>query len=274
MEIQPSKEQNLTYYAVERQNRMLEYINEAKRASVNDLVEYFRVSPSTIRNDLAVLKKNGQIQRTHGGAMALSISKVGIVTSTSDRLSDNPSEKGDIAMLASQLIDDGDTIALLAGTTIFSLAKCLVEKRNLTIVLNDLQIAYWLSEHTDHRLYIVGGFVRHKLHCMNFDVSAVDFINVDKAFFSCTAFSAEKGAMVPDLNLATTERSILDRATSVILLCDSSKFGEVSFIKVLGVENIDTVITDNNISKYHRDALESIEHLELLTVQSNRSDNL
>ena len=72
--------------------------------------------------------------------------------------------------------------------------------------------------------------MRNKFNCMNFDTSAVDFINIDKAFFSCTAFSAEKGAMVPDLDLATTERSVLKRAGSIVLLCDSSKFGSVSSV--------------------------------------------
>ena len=62
------EEQNLTYYAIERQSRILDYINESKRVSVNDLVSHFHVSPSTIRNDLAILKKNGEIYRTHGGA--------------------------------------------------------------------------------------------------------------------------------------------------------------------------------------------------------------
>lgn len=264
MEEQQNKDRNHTYYAIERQSRILDYINESKRVSVNDLAEYFQVSHSTIRNDLAVLKKNGQIQRTHGGAMALSITKVGLETNTVVRMSNNTSEKESIAKVASEQIDDGDTIALLAGTTIFSLAKYLVNKKNLTIVLNDLQIAYWLNEHTDHRLFIIGGFVRHKFHCMNFDTSAVDFINIDKAFFSCTAFSAEKGAMVPDLNLATTERSVLKRAGRSVLLCDSSKLGEVSFIKVVGVEDIDIVITDSEISKFHKDSLEAVEQLELI----------
>ena len=264
MEGQQGKDRNLTYYAVERQSRILDYINESKRVSVNDLAEYFHVSPSTIRNDLAVLKKDGQIRRTHGGAMALSISKVGLEESMDDRLTNNMAEKEKIAKLASDQIDDGDTIALLAGTTIFSLAKYLVDKKNLTIVLNDLQIAWWLNEHTTHRLFIVGGFVRNKFHCMNFDASAVDFINIDKAFFSCTAFSVEKGAMVPDLNLATTERGILNRAATVILLCDSSKFGEVSFIKVVGVNDIDMVITDSNLPKFHRDTMEAIEQLDFI----------
>ena len=62
MEEQQNKDRNHTYYAIERQSRILDYINEAKRVSVNDLADYFQVSHSTIRNDLAVLKKNGQIQ--------------------------------------------------------------------------------------------------------------------------------------------------------------------------------------------------------------------
>ena len=255
---------NLTYYVSERQSRMLDYINESKRVSVNDLVEHFHVSPSTVRNDLAVLKRNGEIHRTHGGVMALSLAKVGLESNTDERMSRNLSKKESIAQVASDLIDDGDTIALLAGTTIFALAKCLVDKKNLTIVVNDLQIAYWLNEHTDHRLFIVGGFVRKGFHCMNFDPSMVNFINVDKIFFSCTAFSVEKGAMVPDLNLAMMERCLLERAEKVVLLCDSTKFGEVSFVKVIGVEDIDVLITDSNLSKLHQDSLEAVERLELM----------
>jgi DeoR/GlpR family transcriptional regulator of sugar metabolism len=258
------EEQNLTYYAIERQSRILDYINESKRVSVNDLVSHFHVSPSTIRNDLAILKKNGEIYRTHGGAMALSLPKVGLETNTDERMARNLSKKESIAKVASEQIDDGDTIALLAGTTIFSLAKCLVDKKNLTIVVNDLQVAYWLNEHTDHRLFIVGGFVRKGFHCMNFDPSMINFINVDKIFLSCTAFSVEKGAMVPDLNLAMMERCILERAEKVFLLCDSSKFGEVSFMKVIGVEDIDVLITDSDLSKLHRDSIEAIERLELM----------
>ena len=261
------EDQNLAYYAIERQSRMLEYINESKRVSVNDLVQHFHVSPSTVRNDLAVLKKNGEIHWTHGGAMTLSLAKVGVETNTNERMSRNLSKKESIARVASEQIDDGDTIALLAGTTIFSLAKCLVDKKNLTIVVNDLQIAYWLNEHTDHRLFIVGGFVRKGFHCMNFDPSMVNFINVDKIFFSCTAFSAEKGAMVPDLNLAMMERCMLERAEKVVLLCDSSKFGEVSFVKVIGGEDIDVLITDSDLSKLHRDSVAAIERLELVIAE-------
>ena len=62
---------NSGLFVEERQEHIREYIERAKRVSVNELIQYCKVSPSTIRNDLATLEKKGQIHRTHGGAMSV-----------------------------------------------------------------------------------------------------------------------------------------------------------------------------------------------------------
>lgn len=253
-------------FVEERQEHIREYIERAKRVSVNELIQYCKVSPSTIRNDLAALEKKGQIHRTHGGAMSVNRAKVGAETFTSNRVLDNSDIKARIAAKAEELIEDGDTVALLAGTTTMSLAKMLANKNKLTIVVNDLAIASWLADNTLHNIYVLGGFVRHKFQFMNFDVAAVENINVDKAFFSCTAFDIERGAMVSDINLANSQRQLLHRADTVVMLCDNTKFGEVAFARILSTDEIDVIVTDDGISQQTKESLEKMEHLKLFVV--------
>ena len=253
-------------FVEERQENIREYVERFKRVSVNELIQHCKVSPSTIRNDLAALEKKGLIHRTHGGAMSVNRAKVGAESFTSNRLFENIDAKTRIAEKANELIEDGDTVALLAGTTSLTLAKTLNNKKNLTVVTNDLAIASWLAENTMHNVYVLGGFVRHKFMFMSFDLCMVESLNVDKAFFSCNAYGVERGAMVSDLTLASCQHQFLRRADSTIMLCDSTKFGEVAFARIMSTEEIDIIVTDSGVSPQCRQMLEKMEHPQLLIV--------
>ena len=253
-------------FVEERQEHIREYVERFKRVSVSELIQYCKVSPSTIRNDLAALEKKGLIHRTHGGAMSVNRAKVSAESFASNRLCENIDVKTRIAEKANELIEDGDTVALLAGTTNLMLAKTLNNKKSLTVVTNDLAIASWLAENTMHNVYVLGGFVRHKFRFMSFDLSMVESLNVDKAFFSCNAYGIERGAMVSDLALASCQHQFLRRADSVIMLCNSTKFGEVAFARIMSTEEIDIIVTDSGVSPQSRQTLEKMEHPQLLIV--------
>lgn len=253
-------------FVEERQAHIHEYVERFKRVSVSELIQHCQVSPSTIRNDLAALEKKGLIHRTHGGAMSVNRAKVGAESFTSNRLFENIDAKTKIAEEANGLIEDGDTVALLAGTTSLMLAKTLNNKKNLTVVTNDLAISSWLAENTTHNVYVLGGFIRHKFMFMSFDLSMVESLNVDKAFFSCNAYGVERGAMVSDLTLASCQHQFLRRADTVIMLCDSTKFGEVAFARIMGTEEIDIIVTDSGVSPQNRQVLEKMEHPQLIIV--------
>jgi len=57
--------------APERQQRLLRYIEQQQRITVNEIVEQFDVSLATARRDLEVLADQGKVQRVHGGAIAI-----------------------------------------------------------------------------------------------------------------------------------------------------------------------------------------------------------
>ncbi len=117
-------------------------------------------------------------------------------------------QKRQIAACAAKLIEDGDTIILDTGTTTLELAKCLSAKRDLTIVLNDIEIASLLEESTQANLILIGGTLRHGFHCTvgPMAVSYLSELNVDKVFLSSNAVSLDRGFTTPDFNQAEVKK--------------------------------------------------------------------
>jgi DeoR family transcriptional regulator, fructose operon transcriptional repressor len=234
-------------FVEERKLKILEFIEEHRKATVVELCQQFRVSSATIRNDLRDLETAGLLIRTHGGAMVKS--KTGLEPDMSLRKVQYLEEKRRIAEAALRLVEDGDTIILDTGTTTYELARLLGEKRDLTVVTNDLPIALLLEDFESVRVVLVGGMVRKKFHCTvasSFSgMNALSDLAVDKAFMAANGFSLEKGASTPDINHSETKKLMISIAARVILLFDSSKMGRNSFAIFAPLDKIDAVVTDS-----------------------------
>ena len=234
-------------FVEERKMKILEFIEEHRKATVIELCQQFKVSSATIRNDLRDLETAGLLIRTHGGAMVKT--KTGLEPDMSLRKVQNLEEKRRIAEAALRLVEDGDTIILDTGTTTYELARLLGEKRDLTVVTNDLPIALLLEEFESVRVVLVGGMVRKKFHCTvasSFSgMNALSDLTVDKAFMAANGFSLEKGASTPDINHSETKKLMISIAAQVILLFDSSKMGRNSFAIFAPLDKIDAIVTDS-----------------------------
>ena len=234
-------------FAEERKNKILQMLTENNKLLVPDLCEYFQVSPATIRNDLRELENCGLLKRTHGGA--LSNQKTGFELNSHQKEVSQLSEKKSIAKFAVDLVDDGDTIAIDTGTTTLEFAKALISKKNITIVTNDIQIAWHLEQVGHANIILIGGMVRKNFHC-TVGPAAVHLLNefsVDKAFMATNGISLEKGLTTPDMHQAEIKKAMIGIASEVIVLCDSSKFGNNAFVQVAPISVIGQIVTDHNI---------------------------
>jgi DeoR family fructose operon transcriptional repressor len=234
-------------FVEERKMKILEHIEEHRKATVAELCEHFKVSSATIRNDLRDMEGAGLLLRTHGGAMVKT--KTGLEQDFSLRKVQNLEGKRRIAEAAIRLVEDGDTIILDTGTTTFELARLLGAKREVTVVTNDLAIALLLEEFESVKVVFMGGIVRRKFHCtMVYGPSGMDILSgltVDKAFMAANSFSVEKGASTPDINHAETKKLMMSIAARVIFLFDESKMGRNSFALFAPLEKIDAIVIDS-----------------------------
>lgn len=240
---------NKKYFAEERRNKIIEYIKRKDKATVEELAQDLSVSPSTVRNDLNLLQDYGLIRRTHGGAMTRLGSQVSIEPAPSSKQDLMKAQKEAIAKVAAAYVDNGDTIAIMTSTTTMAFARSLTKKHGLTIVLNDIQMASWLETNTEHNIFLLGGLLRRNFHYVSFSEELLPNINIDKIFFSCNGFDPQKGATIPDFYLASNVRTLIRKASKSFLLCDSSKFGHVSFAQIAATKDITRIIIDKHLDE-------------------------
>src|SRR6218665_3532954 len=117
----------------ERRNHPLAALN-AGEIDVDDFARRFDVSASTVRRDLQRLAESNAVRRTYGGAIL-----TGHVAETTldQRIAVQGKEKQAIARAAIDLIEDGDTLILDAGSTVAAFGK-LLSQRRLRIITNNI----------------------------------------------------------------------------------------------------------------------------------------
>ncbi|UCF92619.1 MAG: DeoR/GlpR transcriptional regulator [Desulfobacterales bacterium] len=236
---------NGTLFAQERKLKIMELLAQNKKVTVAELCKFFNVSSATIRNDLRELDNNGQLIRTHGGAIIET--KTGFEPMTAQKKDFDLRGKQLIAKAAINLIEDGDNIILDAGTTTLELAKLLYQKKNLTVVTNDLEIVRTLENFDTLHIILMGGMVRKNYNC-TIGVQGQKMLSgltVDKAFMGTHSFSIDKGATTPDINQAETKKAMIESAVKIILLCSHHKLGKASFAQFASLDEIDTLVIDN-----------------------------
>lgn len=243
---------------LERRGRITELIAEKGFLRVNELSDLFQVSEVTIRNDLDVLAGQGLLVRNHGGAMANTTASL---TSAFDhRASLNLEEKRRIGRAAASLVTPGETIILDAGTTVMELAKSLNGVSPLTVVTNALNVATQVGALPDVHVILVGGVLSRET------ISTVGYyaerdlgeLVAQKVFLGAHTVEWESGVTSPSIEVAQVKRAMIRAARQVILLADSSKWGRVTFAKVVPLTTVHVLVTDTNFPAEARGMLERL----------------
>lgn len=247
-------------FAEERHNKIVQLIKSGQPVKVLKLSKLFTVSEATIRRDLQELEDLGLLQRTHGGAVS---SQLSLEPSFHDREVFQLDEKQHIAFTAAQMVKDGETILLDAGTTTREIARYLCGKR-LTVATNSMDVAFVFAEEPDIKVLLLGGEWRKSINSLVGPVtnSMLKLFCFDKVFLAANAVDCTLGATTPTLVEAETKRAMLQAAKTAILVADHSKFEQKSFAKICSLHELSMIITDSGIAK---DTLKCLrEHTQVL----------
>ena len=240
-------------YEEERKSKIVQFINENKRATVQDFCSLLNVSEATIRRDLKFLEESKKLKRTHGGAVSLET-----VTFEPDFLEKKGKfikEKKAIGKKASELIKEGETILLDSGTTTKSLAEELKKFSNLVVVTNSFLILQELEFHSGIEVMMLGGTLRKETLAFvgPFAEQSLSMIQVDKAFIGMNGVSVEDGLTTPNLIEARIKKMMIQNSKQSILLTDHSKVDKITFAKVGDVHELDVCVMDEAPAEFQRD---------------------
>lgn len=235
-----------TKFIEERQQQIIEHLQEYGRVTVKELCKLFQVSNVTIRSDLNELEERGRLIRTHGGAMISNQSSPEVPFNL--RMKKHTEEKERMAEAAVSLIQDGEAVFIDGGTTASVLRFFLGEKKDLTIITPNIEIASYLAHHTSLNIFVMGGFLKRESFSTLGTASAnvIKEWNISKAFFGAYGFSDEHGLSDVHTGFIDQKKFIAGKARTKIGIIDSSKWGKVSLDTFISVEDLDVIISDKN----------------------------
>ncbi len=233
--------------AEERQAILLQKLQGNGYVQVGDMAVELDVSTVTIRRDLEHMEQEGQCIRTRGGAVRASDSTT-LELPYDIKRRRAIDEKRRIAAAAAELIGEGQTVILDAGSTTYELALLLLRKRALTVVTNDLQIATKLASNPSITLVCTGGVARPNVYTLQGSQveSLIRNLRVDHTFLGADAIHNDGTISNVNFDEVPIKQAMLHAAKQVILMIDSSKFYKTGFVNVCHPSQIDILITDGN----------------------------
>lgn len=265
-----TKSEDRSPLAAERRIRIVELVNQQKTMTVPELVERVGASPASIRRDLVWLGEQGLITRTYGGAVALNRMQETLRQTSpgyGQRTTEQVAEKQAIARCAAELIGDGETVILDAGSTTGAMVPFLAAKRDLLIVTNSVDITSALLPIIDAnptlRVVTTGG-VLHAWSRSFLGMTAEQALGqffVDKTFLAVRGVSLQHGFTVPILEEVPVKRQMIASARETVALADHTKFGLTFAVQVAPLATARRIITDTQVPR------EQVEQLEAAGLQ-------
>jgi DeoR family fructose operon transcriptional repressor len=241
----------------ERRTRLLEYINRNNRAGVDELAVAFNVPEATIRRDLLSMESENLIYRTHGGAIRRDQPSLWKTTSLHERSIQHKEEKERIADLVEQLVHDGESIMIDAGSTTLCVARKLVGKKSLLILTNTATIGEILVGINDNKVILTGGELVQRTNAAIGPAAEMSLkqYRTDKAIIGISGLLMEEGFFAAIPEEAEIKRLMSKNAKETIVVTDSSKIGTRALCFVCDFSCIHKLITDKNIPRPALDQL-------------------
>jgi DeoR/GlpR family transcriptional regulator of sugar metabolism len=235
--------------AQQRQQAILDLVQQRGGVRVADLVREFGVSDMTIRRDLEVLAERGLVAKVHGGATTVGAGSTEAPGFAAKSVRQRQ-EKEAIARRAAQLVRPGTAVAVSAGTTTWTLANHLIDVPELTVVTNSIQIAdvFYRAGRADQTIVLTGG-IRTPSDALvgPVAVTAIRSLNVDLLLLGVHGMSTRAGFTTPNLMEAETDRAMVGAARRLAVLADHTKWGTVGLSTIARLGDADVLVTDSGL---------------------------
>lgn len=222
--------------------KILEIIEEKQAVSVRELQETLYFSAATIRRDLSELARRGLVERSFGGAVALT--RVG--RSAPQTTSTVTEEKADeVAAAAAKLIEDRSTVFLGASPGVQAMLPELITMSGITVVTDGRILADRLCGAVN-AVHCTGGKYNPSFDLFTGKQAAqlAALFRYDCAFFSCGAVSGEGTAESYCADRLPVMREVMRFSKRNVLLCPKEIIGRTAAAVLMPLDEFDTIVSD------------------------------
>ncbi|MFS1664335.1 DeoR/GlpR family DNA-binding transcription regulator [Streptococcus sp. zg-JUN1979] len=230
----------------QRLEAITKLVHQKGTIRVSDIMEMFQVTDMTVRRDFAELEEKGVLTKIHGGARSNNAFQYQEY-SHKEKHTYHIKEKQEIAKLAADLIEEGDTIFLGPGTTV----ECLVGEirtKHLTVITNCLPVFQLLlqKQSDSFRVFLLGGEMRQVTESFVGEItnSILETMHFNKMFFSSNGVK-DNEVMTSTVAEAYTQKLAFAHSLERYLLLDSSKVGKSDFASLCQLSQLTAVLTDS-----------------------------
>jgi DeoR family transcriptional regulator, aga operon transcriptional repressor len=159
-------------------------------------------------------------------------------------------EKLRIAEAAVHMIRQGQVIILDSGTTTTAIARSVRNIKNLTVITNATNIAAELAD-SSVEVILTGGVLRKNSFSLVGPLAeeSLKKLSADLLFLAVDGFDVRYGLTTPNVLEARVNRVMAESARRVVVVCDSSKFGQRSLALIMPTGSVHETITDKRIPK-------------------------
>ena len=248
--------------AQERQQAILNILQENRSIKISDIVDRFEISTLTARRDLDVLEARKLIRRVYGGAI---LEEPQGAVSLRDSSPDAPTEPERektvrvkaIAKAAAAMVKEYDTLFMGNGNTVWEIARRLKHFSHLTVITSSLLVINELAA-TNNKIVVLGGILgpgEPSIHGSDV-LKMLNNYCADKSFTSCMGVCAEFGVTGDFTPTVEGGRIMIEKSAHPVLVCTSSKIGYHASDVVCPVSRLEAIITDDGISEQQKEELE------------------
>ena len=239
----------------DRWEKLMDYLKQKEFTTVQELMDVFNISKSTLRRDLMAMELKNLVKRTRGGVELVN-GKTNGNRNLNAVLEENKEGKMKIAQRAAAFIKDDNVIFIDSGSTCYHLINYITAK-NVTVVTNGIMHIQKLMEQ-GIQTYILGGYANpevnliigedteEKIGMMNFDISFLGTLGIDLVGGFTTTASID----------GSVKKAVIKSSKQCYILADNTKFNVRRFY-TYGQLAEAAVITDSKVD-FNNDKLKII----------------
>ena len=242
----------------ERRELILELLQSNKSMLPKELAKRAFSSYSSVRRDLEELENEGFVIREYGRVQLANNNPMLVAYPV--RIGKSSAQKQLMAKKAAALVKEGDTIFIDASSSCSYFAKELVSKKGITVITNNVEIVYFMTQY-NVKVLCSGGVQTepNRFALVGSDAErAFAKVHADWMFFSTRSLTDDGQLFDVHYDETAIRKTMLKNAEKHVFLCDSSKIGTISTYKQCTLAEVDILVSDSAVAAGYKDRFKGL----------------